>query len=347
MKEKNWSNEELTAFCLEFSLLIKTGMSVGEGFSILSENEQNPEKKKFLLSLYEKTLLSTSVHQTMREAGVFPPYMLKLIYIGEETGHLEDCFASLSRYFDQRIRTRRLIKETVMFPLMLFVMMLVVAILLLTEVLPIFQSVFAQLGGTLPASALFFLNLGVGLKKGRFIFLGIFIILVVLAVLAGLSSSVQQKVSTFFKRHMTTTKVGKLSAQAHFASALSMTIRSGLDTGRALEIAEDFCAETFLKEKIHRCKARVQSGEPFANAVEQEGLLKPMYSRMLAIGIKSGNIDEVLSEIARRTEEDAAFALTKAASIVEPAVVIILSILVGFLLLSVMFPLVGIMSSLG
>jgi type IV pilus assembly protein PilC len=126
-----------------------------------------------------------------------------------------------------------------------------------------------------------------------------------------------------------------------------MTISSGLDTNRALEIAEDFCAETFLQKKIHSCKEKTQLGAPFANAVEEEGLLNSMYCRMLAIGIKSGNIDEILSEIARRSEEDATLALTKTASIVEPTVVITLSILVGFLLLSVMFPLVGIMSSLG
>ncbi|MDD3394769.1 MAG: type II secretion system F family protein [Anaerotignum sp.] len=347
MKEKYWSYEELSAFCLEFSLLLKAGMSVGEGFFILSENEQDTKKKKFLFSLYEKTMQSTSVHRTMCEAEVFSPYMLKLIYIGEETGHLEDCFASLSRYYDRKIRTHRLLKETVMFPLVLFVMMLAVVILLLTEVMPIFQSVFTQLGGALPASALFFLNIGVALKEGRFIFLGLIVFFVVLAVLASTFSSVQQKVKTFFKHQLATTKFGKLSAQAQFASALSMTISSGLDTNRALEIAEDFCAETFLQKKIHSCKEKTQLGVPFAHAVEQEGLLNSMYCRMLAIGIKSGNIDEILSEIARRTEDDAALALTKTASKVEPTVVIILSILVGFLLLSVMFPLVGIMSSLG
>lgn len=347
MKEKYWSNEELSAFCLEFSLLLKAGMSVAEGFSILSENEQEPKKKKFLMSLYEKTMQHVSVHQTMLEGEVFPPYMLKLIYIGEETGHLEACFASLSRYYDQRIRTRRLLKETVMFPLVLFVMMLAVVILLLTEVLPIFQSVFAQLGGTLPTSALFFLHIGAALKESRDLFLLIIVIFVVLAVLAWRFDSIHRKIKVFSQRHLAKMKLGRLSAEAQFASALSMTISSGLDTNRALEIAEEFCAETALRAKIYQCKEKTQLGMPFAEAVEEEGLLKPMYCRMLAIGIRSGNIDEILLEITRRTEEDSALLLAKTASRVEPAVVVTLSLLVGFLLLSVMFPLVGIMSSLG
>lgn len=347
MKERYWSNEDLSAFCIEFALLLKAGMSVGEGFLILSENEQEPKKKEFLLSLYEKTIQRVSVYQTMLDAGVFPPYMLKLVHIGEETGHLEECFASLSRYFDQRIRTIKLLKETVMFPLILFVMMLAVVIVLLTEVLPIFQSVFAQLGGSLPTSALFFLNIGVSLKESRYIIFGFFILLAVIAVLAWWNHSMQEKIIGVFVRHFAKTKIGVLSAKAHFASALSMTITSGFDTYQALAIAEEFCAESSLRDKIIRCKEKSQLGMPFAEAVEQEGLLKSMYCRMLAIGIKSGNLDEVLMEIARRTEEDSATALTKTASMVEPVVVVTLSLLVGFLLLSVMFPLVGIMSSLG
>lgn len=347
MKQSYWSNEDLSAFCLEFALLLKTGMSVGEGFLILSENERDPKKRDFLYSLYEKTIQSYSVHETMVEAGVFPPYMLRFIYIGEETGHLEECFASLSGYFDHKIRTTKLLKETVMFPVVLFVLMLAVVTVLLIEVLPIFQNVFVQLGGTLPPVALFFLNIGFSMKKGRYIFLGIFVAVGIMLVLVLVNSNLHQKAISYFQGVFSKRKIGLLSAKAHFASALSMTISSGLDTNRALEIAEDFCADSILKEKIRACRINTQQGMAFAEAVEQEGLIKSMYCRMLAVGIKSGNLDEVLSEIARRTEEDAVWAFTKAASMVEPIVVISLSVLVGILLLSVMFPLVGIMSSLG
>ncbi len=347
MKEQYWSNEELSAFCLEFALLLKAGMSVGEGFLILSENEQEPKKKELFLSLYKKSTENASVYGMMLEAGVFSPYMLKLVRIGEETGHLEDCFGSLSRYYDQRIRMIKLLKETVLFPAMLFVMMMAVVSILLTEVLPIFQNVFAQLGGTLPASALFFLHIGIWLKESRYIFLGIFFLIVVLAILAFTVPSIHDKWSSFFRKRYAKTKVGRLAAEAEFAAALSMTISSGLDTNRALEIAEEFCMDTSFRGKIYSCKQKVQSGVPFVTAVEQEDLLKSMYCRMLAIGIKSGNLDEILGEIAKRTEEDSASALTKTASRVEPIVVVALSLMVGFLLLSVMFPLVGIMSSLG
>ena len=88
-------------------------------------------------------------------------------------------------------------------------------------------------------------------------------------------------------------------------------------------------------------------GTPLSEAIEEQKLLKPMYCRMLSVGVKTGALDSTLEEISRRSEEEASAALQKTAARVEPAVVIILCVVVGVLLLSVMFPLVGIMNSLG
>lgn len=347
MRNQFWQKEELSAFCLEFSMLLKAGMSTGEGFLILSENEKNEVKKTILLNLYHKSMESTGVSESMAETGVFPPYMLRMIEIGQQTGHLEEVFSSLSRYFDERIRTGRILRETVLFPIILFVMMLAVVVLLLTEVLPIFQSVFAQLGGTLPTLALFFLGLGEKLRAGRYVFLALAVVVVLGCILAAFVPAINQYCKTLGHNFYGKTKAGRLGANAHFASALAMTISGGLDTDQALEQAEQLCGDTPIKENIQRCRQKLQEGEAFADAVAAENLFQPMYCRMLAIGIKSGNLDLVLGEIAERTEEEASRALLNAAAKVEPTVVIVLSVLVGILLLSVMFPLVGIMSSLG
>lgn len=347
MKDTYWSKEELSSFCLEFSMLLKAGMSVGESFSILSENESDAKKKEMLFSLYEKTIVGGSVSEAMVEAKVFPSYMLNMLEIGEETGHLEEIFGSLSRYYEERIRTIKLLKETVAFPIVLFFMMLAVVVLLITQVLPVFQGVFAQLGGTLPTIAIFFLNLGGALRSGKYIFLGILAVLVVLGLCILFVPVMKERCNRFLSKSFARTKIGKISAMAHFASALSMTVSGGLDTDRALEMTEKFCDDSVLLPEINKCRAKMQEGMGFAEAIETERLLKPMYCRMLAIGVKTGNLDTSLDEVARRSEEESSAALTKAAATVEPVVVIALSVVVGVLLLSVMFPLVGIMSSLG
>lgn len=346
MKGKLWTKEEISSFCLELSLLLKAGLPADVCLSILAEEENDSVKKEILEGLYEKVTYGDSVYEAMTDVGAFPEYMLKMILMGEETGYLESVFRALSVYYEERRRTEQALKETVVFPVILLVMMVAVVAILMMEVLPVFQDVFAQLGGTLSPVAMFFLNLGSALHKGRMVFviLGILILAGILAVL--FHEGTRERWNVFLAKKFASTKTGKLYDAAHFASALHMGVSGGLDTDRALEMAESFC-EKKMQEKISACREAAMMGTPLAEAIVEQKLLKPMYCRMLSVGVKTGSLDSTLEEISRRSEEEASAALQKTVSKVEPAVVIILCVVVGVLLLSVMFPLVGIMNSLG
>lgn len=347
MKGKEWSKEEISSFCLEFSLLLQAGLPGTECFSILAEEEKDGAKKDVLLGLYETTSYGGALYEAMEETGVFPAYMLKMVRMGEETGYLESVFHSLSVYYEERRRTEQALKETVVFPIVLLVMMLAVVVLLMTEVLPVFQAVFAQLGGTLSPVALFFLNLGVALRHGRGAFAVIGVLIIVAAVIILVHEPTRAKWNVFWSRNFAKTKAGRLYEEAHFASALYMGVSGGLSIDYALEMAGTFCEGEEAQRKINACMEQTDIGMPFAEAIGETGLLKPMYCRMLSVGIKTGALDAALEEISRRSQEEASSALAKLAAKVEPAVVILLSVVVGVLLLSVMFPLVGIMNSLG
>jgi type IV pilus assembly protein PilC len=100
------------------------------------------------------------------------------------------------------------------------------------------------------------------------------------------------------------------------------------------------------EEKLLSCIAVTEKGESFSRAVTEVGLFAPVYCRMLSIGEKSGSVDVIMQEIARRTQEDMDAAFDRLTGRIEPGTVIILSLCVGLLLISVMLPLVGIMSAL-
>ena len=346
MRNKFWSKEELSSFCLELSLLLQAGLPLEICFSILADEETDNKKKEILHQLYDKAAYGESAYESMTDTGVFPDYMLKMVMMGEETGYLDTVFLALSKYYDNRRRTEQALKETVFFPIVLLVMMLVVVFVLMTEVLPVFQDVFAQLGGTLSPMAVFFLNVGMALQNAKMIF----IILLVLVIIGGLvvffHGETRAKWNTFWMNQFVKTNAGELYESSHFASALHMGITGGLDSDRALELAEAFC-EKNMQKRISACREDAMMGEPIAEAIEKQKLMKPMYCRMLSVGIKTGALDSTLEAISLRTEEEASAAMQKMASRVEPTVVVILCVIIGVLLLSVMFPLVDIMNTLG
>lgn len=343
---KLWSKEEISSFCLELSLLLKAGLPAEICFSILAEEETDREKKTILEELYEKSGYGKTVYDSMSESGVFPVYMLNMIRMGEETGYLESVFRALSVYYDERRRMERELKETVVFPIVLLLMMLVVVGVLMTEVLPVFQDVFSQLGGTLSPIAMFFLNIGMTLRRGKMFLLFLAILVLFSALVIRFHNDTKTKWNRFWNRKFASTNTGRLYDAAAFASAFAMGVSGGLDTDKALEMTESFC-DTKMQDRIKACRESALMGIPLTEALQEQALMKPMYCRMLSVGIKTGALDSALKEISRRTEEEAVVALRKMTARVEPAVVIILCVVVGVLLLSVMFPLVGIMQSMG
>ena len=347
VRAKGWRGDEISAFCMEYFLLLKAGMPPEECFLILAENEPDTSRKKIFLHLYERKSEGDSLHETMREAGLFPEYLIRMVMLGEETGSLESTFHSLGVYYEKRYRMMQSLKEAVFLPVVLFVVMLVVAVILLTKVMPVFQSVFEQLGSTLPPFSMALLHFGRMLERGKYIFAAVMAAAAVVGLWFAVSLKQRKKAAAFWNRFFYRTKLGRLYENAHFSSALSMAVASGQSLDRALELAEEFCADDILTARIRECRKAHEEGEVFEEAIKKQELLSPMYCRMLSVGIRTGDLDTALSEIAERSAKEASVKLEKTASAVEPAVVILLSVMTGVLLLSVMLPLVGVLSSFG
>ena len=135
---------------------------------------------------------------------------------------------------------------------------------------------------------------------------------------------------------------------ARFAQALAMGLSSGMHMEEALDLAASLQgAAPAAQARCADCRKRLDQGEDLTGALRQSGLLPPAACRMLALGQRSGTGDTVMEEIARRLSEEAEIALETRVSYVEPALVIVTSVLVGAILLSVMLPLMHIMAAIG
>ena len=126
-----------------------------------------------------------------------------------------------------------------------------------------------------------------------------------------------------------------------------LTLSSGLDIDQSLTMTSKMVDNTELQEKIKKCQAALEEGESFSHAVTRSELFSGVYARMIAVGFKTGNVDEVMRKVADQYEEEVDNRIEKLIAVLEPSLVVALSIIVGVILLSVMLPLMGIMSSIG
>ena len=338
---------ELAQICRGFSLLLHSGIGAADAAFLLAQ-EATPPMDSLLQSLGEDLDRGSPLWEALKKTGTFPDYLLAMVRIGEETGHLEESLNSLGTYYEERCRRNRQIRSAVAYPAMLMGLMLLVIGVLLVKVLPIFDRVYASLGTRLtgPAAALLYTGqmLDVALPV-------LFIILLAAAAIAGylsVSPALRKTlVSAWIKRYGDR-GLGRKFSNARLARALAMGLSSGLPVETAMALAQNLLQDNpGAARRCHQCRRDMEHGTDPVTALETAQLLPPAQCRLLQIGIRSGSADRVMAQIADAMEEEAQETLEKRIACLEPAMVLICSLLVGLILLSVMLPLADILTVLG
>ena len=226
-------------------------------------------------------------------------------------------------------------------------MMAAVIVVLVSRVMPIFEQVYIELGSEMTGFAASLLRLGNHLNRYSFIFVSILCILLLLYLFATRTQTGKRVTARFLNWFPLTRRFYESVACERFASGMALTLSSGMDTYSSLDMVAALVGNEKMKQNILSCKEAINAGANFAEALTGAGIFNHLYSQMVSVGFRSGNVDVVLKKIADRYEENTNRRLQSIIAILEPTLVIILSVIVGLILLSVILPLMGIMTSIG
>ncbi|MBQ0136224.1 MAG: type II secretion system F family protein [Oscillospiraceae bacterium] len=347
MSIKQLDGPYLSSFCMELSLCLKAGISLTEGLFMLSQDETDKDLKEMLTGLYKKMDAGVSLEEALTEAGCFPKYLIDMIEIGSRTGRQEAVLSALSAYYTRQVQITRSIKNAVVYPFVLMCMLLLVIGVLITKVLPIFNDVFNELGAEMSPLAISIMNFGTGVTKYSAVILAVLVAIAIVIIFISAMPNLSLKFVNFWNKFTSNRKLAKKIASARFANGMAMTLASGLDTEESLDMVERITENPVMLGRIAKCRELMKSGELFVDAVAKSEIFSSMYCRMLSIGFKTGTADQVMDEIARRSEMEVDENIESVINKVEPTLVIIMSIIVGVILLSVMLPLMSIMTTIG
>lgn len=219
---KRVTNEEISALCLELSLLLHAGVSLGDALTLLSEEEENP----LLSGLAERVDMGAPLSEALRESGAFPAYVSGLVETGERTGRTEQALGALSRYYEERTRMGRRVRSALLYPAVLLGLMLVVIGVLLVKVLPIFDEVYASLGSGLSGAAGGLLALGRWLEGAMPLLWAVLAVLAALAALCAVWEPARSGLPGLWRRLSGDRGVTRKLDDARLAQALAMAWRA-------------------------------------------------------------------------------------------------------------------------
>lgn len=345
-KIKALSNAEITSFCSQLSLLIDAGIAPIDALEVLIKDITNPKGKALLNSILTNMTAGLSFAEALNDTGLFPPYFIHMISLGEESGNLDVVLQNLSDYYEHEEAISSSIKSALRYPVIMLILMALVITVLLTRVLPIFKQVFSQLGGDLSGLAKRFMAIGNLLNQ---LSVGIIAVIFILLFLYFIVSHTQKGTEMF---HHFLTRAPFIKnfylniSYGRFASGLAMALSSGLDTFHSLDLVSNLIDNTIMQEKIEICRTSLQNDASFPDALKNAGIFSNLYLQMITIGFRTGNIDSVMSKISAQYDDETEEKLHAFLNSLEPTLVIIFSFVVGLVLLSVIMPLIGIMSSI-
>lgn len=348
MKKRNLSYNELSAFCRSLAATLHAGVSMGDSLALLAEDEPSADLRGLLSRMGGETDQGATLSAAMRHTGEFPVYMTGLLDVGERTGKLEEALNALARYYEEREQMDWRLRSALLYPAILLLLMLVVIVVLLTQVLPVFDRVYASLGGHLAGVAGGLLKLGQWLNTAMPVLLVVLALVVIAVILFAASTSVREKMMSFWRRKRGDKGLLRKQADARFAQALALGLSSGLPLDESVELAASLLEDMpAAAARCGDCLARLERGDSLAEALRESAVLPAQSCRLLAMGLRGGSGDSAMAEIARRLSEESDRLLESRVSRVEPALVLVASLLVGAILLSVMLPLMNILSAIG
>lgn len=343
------TSSELSYFCTQIAMILKSGMLIPDGIEWMYNDIEEGNVKNALGVLKDELSNKVPLYKAIENSGYFPSYIINMSQIGNVTGRLDDVMSSLSEYYDRENYLKSKIRNSIFYPAMLFIMMSFVILILVTKIFPIFEGMIEELGGQLSNESSFIMSFSTGIMTGNFALGFVLAILFVASVMYILYKTENGKntLNKLLSNNIFTKSIMKKITAFRFASSMSLLLSSGMNVESSINMLLEIVDEPRLKSKIEECRKSMSEGEDFLESISKLSLFSSMHLQMLNMGQRTGETDTVMKKITNIYEVEADQSISNAVSLIEPVLVGSLCVVIGFILISVMLPLMNIMSSIG
>jgi MSHA biogenesis protein MshG len=330
---------ELLLFSRQMYALLKAGVPIMRALGGLQESSDNPTFKDVLHNIRENLDSGRPLSVGMqRQNGVFSPFYVAMVYVGETTGRLEEIFLRMFEHLEFSEAMRNQVRSALRYPIFVIVAMAIAIVVINLFVIPEFAKVYKGFNAELPTLT----KLLIGFSN--------FMVAswpMLLALLIGAIFAFRRYTHTDSGRYawdrakLGIPVAGKIvlkATLARFARSFALSMRSGLPVVQGLSLVAQTVDNSFVAEKIEKMRMGVERGESVLRTALNAGIFTPVVLQMLMVGEESGALDDMMEEIAEMYQREVEYELKTLGAQIEPILIICLGVLVLILALGVFLP---------
>jgi len=335
--------KDIAVFSRQFATMINSGLSLLRSLYILAEQTENKELSKVVDQVRQDVERGASLSQALsRHPKVFNRLYVAMVRAGETGGVLDSVLLQTASIIEKQVELRRKIKSAMTYPTVVFCLCLLIVAAMLLFIVPTFKSIYAQLGGTLPALTRILIAISTAFKK----FFPVFIVLGGIGIW-GFRRWIQTDAgrAVWDRVKLKTPVFGKLvhkTALTRFSQTLAVLMRSGVPILESLEITSETVNNTVLSDAVKDVQAGVKVGEAMAKPLATHEIFPPMVTQMIAVGEETGAVDTMLEKIGEFYSQEVEATVNALTSLLEPLLIVFLGACVGGMVIALYMPMFNI-----
>lgn len=331
----------IAAFSRQTATMLKAGMPLSKALGVIADGIQKPQSLRQMVEAIRDEV--DGGHAFSQALAQHPQYFsdlyLALVRAGEAGGVLDDSMQKIAAQGEKAAAIKRKVKKATLYPLMVVGVAVVVCVLLLIYVLPVFEQFFADFGAQLPWLTQVVVELSRALRDGGgWLLLAIFLL--------GLGGFYAQKRHRGLRRRLEQTALRlpvlggilKLAAMARFARTLSILFDAGVPLVKALETTAPATGNSIYQRATNRIAKDVENGTQLHFAMQNTARFEPFAVQMVEVGEASGQLSEMLANVADTYEARLDYRLEHLTTLLEPFIIIFLALIVGTLVVAMYLP---------
>ncbi len=331
--------KDLAVFSRQFATMINSGLSLIRALNILSTQTENKELARILGEIRTDVETGSALSTAMaKHPKAFPPLMVNMTMAGEVGGFLDAVLLQVAENFEAEVKLRGKVKAAMTYPVVVFIMAMLMCTAMLLFIVPVFAKMFVTLGGSLPAPTKLLILLSHALR-----------VLFPLLIVGGIGFSVWWGRYRLHPKVRDVVDPAKLKvpvfgmlfrkiALSRFSRNLGTMMRSGVPILQSLDIVADTTGNVVLARAVRDVQQSVRQGESLAGPLENHAVFPPMVVQMMAVGEDTGALDTMLLKISDFYDQEVEATTESLTALIEPLMIAFLGVVVGSMIIALYMP---------
>lgn len=339
---------DLAIFTRQFATMVGAGLPLLRCLHTLEEQVTHPRLREAARRVRYDLETGLSLWESLSKLPqVFSHLYVQMVRAGELGGFLDQALERLAGHLEREDELAGKVRNSLLYPGLVAGLALLVILFLISFVMPAFTAIYMSAGISLPLPSRLVLATGTFVRSYFYlIIIGLAVVAISIRLWAGTGRGAKTLDSLLFRLPLIGKMTGEMAA-ARFSRTMGTLVRAGIPVLLALEVLEDMVGNRVMADGISRARASIREGENMSGPLRDTGVFQPMIIQMIAVGEETGSLDEMLVKAAEYCEREVDQLVNTLVTLLEPALILLVAVLVGLVVLGALLPVFDMMTVLG